>query len=101
MPLDPTRYAELLRMRLQKHGAQSLILRGGRSLTFNNKVSNELIDFGYAHFFGMAFVMKQDVVSDPEAVGVFSARGVAFDAQGIAVLIEKSFAIRRGGLAQD
>ena len=52
-------------------------------------------DFRYAHFFGMAFVVIKDIFFHPEGIGVFGARRVAFDAQGIAVLIEKSFAIGR------
>ena len=68
---------------------------GRRHFFARDKMRQELPDFGYAHFLGMAFVMKKDIVSYPESIGVFGARGVAFDAQGIAVLIEKSFAIGR------
>ena len=87
-----------------KRGAEGLVslapparagVSGRRHFIARDKMRQELPNFGYAHFFGMAFVMKKDIVSYPESIGVFGARGVAFDAQGIAVLIEKSFAIGR------
>ncbi len=36
-------------------------------------MSKELPNFGYAHFFGVAFVMVEDVIFYPESVGIFGA----------------------------
>jgi len=40
--------------------------------------------------------MVQNIVLYPEHIGIFGARGIAFNAQGIAILIEK-FLTRLGG----
>jgi len=57
-------------------------------------MGEELLDFGNAHFFWMAFVVEEDVVFDPGKVSVFSAGGIMLEAKGVAVLIEEFFPLR-------
>lgn len=57
-------------------------------------MGEELPDFGGVHFFWVAFVVVKDVVFDPFGVGLFGAWGVAFEAKGVAVLVEEFFALR-------
>lgn len=72
----------------EEDGAEGLILGGGRDVAFGGEVGEELPDLGGAHFFGVAFVVKEDVVFDPLCVGLFGAGGIALEAQGFAVLVE-------------
>ncbi len=44
--------------------------------------------------------MKEDVVFDPEDVGVFGTLGVVFDAKDVTVSVEKFF-LFRGRLGRD
>jgi hypothetical protein len=44
-------------------------------------------DFIYTHVFGMAFVMKEDVVFDVVDVGLFGAEAHVFEAHKLADLI--------------
>jgi len=78
----------------EKNGAKCLVLGGGGDLLLIGKVGDELPDFGDAHFLRVALVVEEDVVSDPEDVGIFGAWGVVFDAKGIAILIEEFFPLR-------
>lgn len=75
----------------EEDGAKGLILSGGGDLLFGCEVGKVLSDFRDAHFFWMAFIMKENVVPDPLDIGVFGARGVMLDAKGIAILVEKFF----------
>lgn len=54
-------------------------------------MGEKLSNFGYAHFFWMFFVVIDDEGFDPFEVGFFCAGRVAFDAEGVAVLVEKFF----------
>jgi hypothetical protein len=82
----------------EENGAKRLVLRGGRDFLLACKVSDKLSDFGDAHFLRVTFVMKEDVVFNPEEVGVFGTGGVVFDAKHIAVLVEEFFSIRGNGI---
>jgi hypothetical protein len=55
------------------------------------------LDFGDTHFFGMAFVVVEDVAAAPFDVGLFGAVGVMFGADGVAELFEEFFLFWRGG----
>jgi hypothetical protein len=68
-----------------------LILRGGGHLAFGDKVGDELVDLCFRHFFGMAFIVIEDVFPGPLYVGFTSARGVLPDLNGVAVLVEEFF----------
>lgn len=72
----------------EEDGAEGLILGGGGDVAFGGEVGEELPDLGGVHFFGVAFVMKEDVVSYPFGVGLFGTGGVAFESKGFAVLVE-------------
>ena len=78
----------------EEDGAECLILGGGGNLLFGCEVGEILSDLWDAHFFWVAFVMEENIVPDPLDVGVFGARGVVFDAEGVAVLIEEFFFLR-------
>lgn len=80
----------------KEDGAKRLVLRRGGDLLSIGEIGDELPDFGDAHFPWMAFVVKEDIVSDPEEVGFFGAGGVVFDAKGVAVLVEE-FSRGKGG----
>ena len=45
-------------------------------------------DFWNTHFFGVTFVVMDDVVFYPLYIGIFGARGVMFETKGISVLVE-------------
>ena len=57
----------------KEDGAQRLILGGGGDLLGCGKVGKELLHFGDAHFFGVTFAVKEDVVFDPVDVSVLGA----------------------------
>ena len=80
----------------EEDGAKSLILGGGRDLLCGYKVGEELPDFGDAYFFWVTFVVEEDVVFDPDDVGVFGAGGIVFDAKRVAILVEQLFTLRGG-----
>ena len=67
--------------------ADGLILCGSGYLAFANQVGDKLIDLCFCHFFGMAFVVVQDVFPDPLHVGFACPCGVLFDQNGVAVLV--------------
>ena len=69
-------------------GADDLVLGGGGGFAVYDEVGDELFDFGGAHFFGVAFVVVEDVLTDPFDVGFFGAGGVLFEADVFAVLVE-------------
>ena len=51
----------------------------------------ELVDFGRAHFFGVTFVVEEDVFLSPKDVGVAGAGGVVFEVDDVAILVEEFF----------
>ena len=55
------------------------------------KVGEELVDFGSAHFFGVTFVVEEDVFLSPKDVGVAGAGGVVFEVDDVAILVEEFF----------
>lgn len=57
-------------------------------------MGEECSDFRDAHFFGMTFIVEEDEVFCPLNVGIFGTGGVAFDAEGIAILVEEFFLFR-------
>ena len=52
-------------------------------------MGDEVLNLFYAHFFGMAFIVKEDVTLDPVDVGFFGAKRIVFDAQNVADLFKK------------
>jgi len=84
----------------EKDGSQCLILGGGGNFFDRCEVGEELVDFGRAHFFGVAFVMEEDVFLCPVDVGVASARGIVFEVDGLALVEEFFLFPWRGRLGQ-
>ena len=80
----------------EEDGADGLVLGGGGGFSIDDEVGDELVDLVYAHFFGVAFVVVDDVLADPVYVGFFGANGVLFESDEVAVLVEKFFALRFG-----
>ena len=86
----------------EKDGAEGLILGGRGDLFDGGEVGKELVDFGRAHFFGMALdfaaaqsrVMEEDIFLYPNDVGVAGARGVMFEVDSVAILFEQFFFFR-------
>ncbi len=72
----------------EEDGADDLILGGGGGFAVYDEVGDELVDLGCAHFFGVAFVVVEDVFAHPLDVGFFGAWGVLFEADVVAVLVE-------------
>lgn len=81
----------------KEDGAEGLILGGGGDIGFGGEVGDVGLNFGDAHFFGMAFVVVEDVAATPFDVGLFGAVGVMLGANGVAELFEEFFPLRRGG----
>jgi len=46
-------------------------------------VGHERFHFGSAHFGRMADIVKEDVAFDPADVGLLSANGIVFEADGV------------------
>jgi hypothetical protein len=55
---------------------------------FHSQVGEEGFDLGCVHLGGVAFVVEEDVASDPVHVRVLGADGIVFEAQRITDLIE-------------
>ncbi len=51
-------------------------------------MGEKCFDFRFAHLFGMAFVVKEDVSFAPVEVLFFGAVGIVFKSNGIAHLLE-------------
>jgi hypothetical protein len=83
----------------KKDGAEGLVLSGCSHTVFNGKMGKKHIDFRRSHIFGVAFVVKQDIASDPLNVGFFRSYAVVAQSDGRPHLIEKPrlFVIRIGG----
>lgn len=75
----------------EEDGADGLVLGGGGNMPFDYEMGDELVDLVDAHFFGVAFVVVEDVFSDPLDVGFAGARGVLFELDGVVVLVEEFF----------
>lgn len=82
----------------EEDGADGLVLGGGGGLAFDDEVGDELADLFGAHFFGVAFVVVEDVFANPFEVGFFGARGVLFEADVVAVVVEEFFGLGGCGL---
>jgi hypothetical protein len=57
----------------------------------NGEVGQECFDFGSPHFFGVAFMVKQNIPPNPIHVTFFSPVGIVFAANGVTDLIQKLF----------
>ena len=57
-------------------------------------MGNELVDFGGSHFARVALVVIQDVFPHPVDVGFLGARGVLFEADLVAKLVEQFSSLR-------
>ncbi len=68
----------------EEDGADRLILGGGGGFTFDDEMGDELVDLRDAHFARVAFVVKENVFTNPVNVGFFGARGVLLDADLVA-----------------
>jgi len=49
------------------------------------------LDFWVSYFFGVAFVVEEKVVFDPDIISLFGAVGVVLGARDVTSLIEKFF----------
>lgn len=68
-----------------------MVLGGGGYVSFGDEVGDELVDLGGAHFFGVAFVVVEDVFAHPLDVGFAGAGGVLFGLDGVLILVEELF----------
>lgn len=83
----------------EENGGKRLVLGGGGDGAFRGKVAEEGLDFGGAHFEGVAFdfgaaqprVVEEDESPHPVQIGFFCAEGIMFGAQGVAHLVEDFF----------
>jgi len=75
----------------EEDGGEGLVLGGGGDVEVYGQVGDEGGDFGVAHFFGVAFVVEEDVAFDPVYVGPFGADGVVFVPDGVTDLVEQFF----------
>ena len=72
-------------------------MSGGGKVPPGGKVGEKGFDLRHTHFFGVAFVMKENVLTDPVHVGLASARGVVFGFDHVADLVEEFSSLRRLG----
>lgn len=87
----------------EEDGAEGLVLGGFGYFSFNDEVGDELVDFADGHLAGVdgdltaveVGVVIANVLADPVEVGFFGARGVLFEADVFAVLVEKFFRSHR------
>jgi len=81
----------------KQDGAEGLTLGGSGHVLVNGQVGEERGDFGSAHVFGMALIMKdaEREAFDPIVISVFGAAGIMLDTHGVAELVEEGF--RNGG----
>ncbi len=80
----------------EEDGADGLILGGGRGFAFNNKMGDELVDFGHSHFARVTFVVKEDVFTNPLDVGFFGTVRILLEANIVPELVEELFPFRGG-----
>lgn len=81
----------------EEDGAEGLVGGGDGYFTFVGEVGDEGADFGFAHVFGVAFAVKEDVAFDPVFVGLFGAVGVVFGTEGVAHPFHQFFILWRRG----
>lgn len=79
----------------EENGTNDLILGGGGGFAVYDEVGDKLFNFVRSHFFGMAFVVVENVLPHPLDVGLFGAWGVLFEADGFFVLFEEFFGFLR------
>lgn len=72
----------------EEDGGEGLVLGGGGNVAVVSEVKEEGLDFGGAHFEGVAFAVEEDVAAHPVKVGLFGAIGVVFEVEGAAGLFE-------------
>ena len=73
----------------EEQSAERLVLRGRRDVAVDGEIAQEVVNFGFRHFDGMAFAVEQDELPGPVVVGVLGANGVVADAAGVAKAIEE------------
>lgn len=62
---------------------------GGRELLIFGKVRLKGFDFGEAHFFGVTFVVEEDVFCDPMNIRFAGAFRIMLEANGVHHLVEQ------------
>jgi len=67
------------------------VLDEGGDVLFDSELGEEGLYFWLAHFFGVAFVVEENVAFDPIEVSLFGAVGVVLGARDVTSLIEKFF----------
>ena len=72
----------------KEDGGEGLVLGGGGNAAFASEVEEVGLDFGGAHFEGVAFFVEEDVAAHPFEVGLFGAVGVVLEAEGVLHLVE-------------
>ena len=78
----------------EEDGAEGLVGGGCGDFAFGGEVGDEGANFDFAHVFGVAFFMEEDVAFDPVCVGLLGAVGVMFGAEGVADLFHEFFSLR-------
>jgi hypothetical protein len=63
----------------KNQGAEGLILGGSRDLAINGEVAEKGFNLWNAHFLWVAFIMKQNVTTNPLSIGFFGTIGVVFE----------------------
>lgn len=64
-------------------------------------MSQESLKFAVAHFLGMAFIVEEDIFSDPVNAGLFGIAGVMLDWDGVTHLVEEFYGTAFHGFAPD
>ncbi len=57
----------------EEDGGEGLVLGGGSDVFLDGEVGEEVLYFGRAHVFWVAFFVEEDVAGDPIDVGVFGS----------------------------
>jgi hypothetical protein len=70
-------------------GIERLILRGGRDVAIDCKVTQEAIDFCGSHLGWMPFAVEKDESADPLEVSLFGPQAVMVDPQDISDRFEQ------------
>jgi hypothetical protein len=73
----------------EEQGAEGLVLRRGGDVAVDGQIGEEVVDFRFTHFDGMALAVEQDVAFGPVVVRVFGADGVMAHAARVAEAIEE------------
>jgi hypothetical protein len=85
----------------EEEGGERLVLRGGRHLTFDREMREELDDLDCSHLIGVSNTVVVDVPPDPTDVGLLGSQGVVANAKRDPHAVEQLGRTRASGLAHD